>query len=230
MIENQNIKSWAEDDRPREKMLLKGKKSLSDAELLAIVIGSGSRSETAVDLAKRMLKSTDHNWNDLAKLSIKDLSKFKGIGEAKAIGIVAALEIGQRRAAQETQEKNIISSSEDVYNMMIGDLADISHEEFWVLFLNRANKVTYKNKISSGGIHETVVDIRLVLKQALEQLSTGIILVHNHPSGNTQPSKQDLELTKKIKEAAKLLDINLLDHVIICEGKHYSFTDEGLLL
>ncbi|MFA9290780.1 MAG: DNA repair protein RadC [Solirubrobacteraceae bacterium] len=229
MIESQNIKSWAEDDRPREKMLLKGKKNLSDAELLAIIIGSGSRNETAVDLAKRMLKSTNNNWNALAKLSIKELSKFKGIGEAKAISIVATLEVGQRRALQETQEKLVITSSEDVYNLMIGDLADIPHEEFWVLLLNRANKVIHTNQMSIGGIHETVVDIRLILKNALEHLAVGIILVHNHPSGNTQPSEQDKIITQKLNNAAVLLEIKLLDHVIVSEKKYFSFADEGIL-
>jgi DNA repair protein RadC len=229
MTEPQNIKSWAEDDRPREKLLLKGKKSLSDAELLAIVIGSGSKNETAVDLAKRILKTSENNWNALAKLSIKDLSKFKGIGEAKAIGIVAALEIGQRRALQETMEKPVIKSSRDVFNLMISDLSDIPHEEFWVLYLNRANKVIYKSLISIGGIHETVVDTRLILKCALENLAVGIVLVHNHPSGNTAPSEADKKLTAKLKEATKLLDINLLDHVIVAEKKYYSFADEGIL-
>ena len=227
--ENQNIKSWAEDDRPREKLLLKGKKALSDAELLAIVIGSGSRNETAVDLAKRMLKNSDNNWNALAKLTIKELSNFKGIGQAKAIGIVAALEIGQRRASQLGIEKPTISSSKDVFMLMKAELSDIPHEEFWVLYLNRSNKVISKTMISSGGIHETVVDTRLLLKNAIEQLAVGIVLVHNHPSGNVKPSEADKKLTKKIYEASKLLDIKLLDHIIFSENGYFSFADQGLL-
>ena len=227
--ENQNIKSWAEDDRPREKLLLKGKKALSDAELLAIVIGSGSRNETAVDLAKRMLKNSDNNWNALAKLTIKELSNFKGIGQAKAIGIVAALEIGQRRASQLGIEKPTISSSKDVFMLMKAELSDIPHEEFWVLYLNRSNKVISKTMISSGGIHETVVDTRLLLKNAIEQLAVGMVLVHNHPSGNVKPSEADKKLTKKIYEASKLLDIKLLDHIIFSENGYFSFADQGLL-
>jgi DNA repair protein RadC len=229
MSENQNIKSWAEDDRPREKLLLKGKKNLSDAELLAIVIGSGSRNETAVDLSKRILGASENNWNTLAKLTVKDLSKFKGIGQAKAISIVAAIEIGQRRLGQEIIDKPTIQSSQDVFSIMVGDLADILHEEFWVLFLNKANKVIKKKQISSGGIDQTLVDTRLVMKSALENLAVGLVLIHNHPSGNVTPSDADKKITIKLKKAAQLLDIKLLDHIILTEKKYFSFADEGIL-
>jgi DNA repair protein RadC len=227
--ERLTIKLWAEDDRPREKLLLKGKRTLSDAELLAILIGSGSRNETAVELCKRILQSVNNNLNELAKLSVSDLQKFKGIGEAKAIAIAAALELGSRREVSEIVKRDVITCSKDIYQLMKGNLADLPHEEFWVLYLNRANKVIEKFALSRGGVSGTVADSKIIYKRALEILASSVILVHNHPSGNLKPSQQDITLTKQLKEAGKLLDINVLDHVIISEQGYYSFADEGAM-
>lgn len=223
------IKDWAPEDRPREKLLEKGISSLSDAELIAILIGSGTRDETAVEVAKRVMKNTNNNLNELGKLSIKDLIKEKGIGEAKAITIISALELGRRRKLADSPEKNRITSSRDVYEIFQPLLGDLPHEEFWVLYLNRSNKITEKKKISQGGITGTVTDIRIIIKEAVNILATGLILCHNHPSGNNKPSESDLNLTKKLKEAATYFDISLLDHVIIADKDYLSFADEGLL-
>jgi len=223
------IKSWALDDRPREKLITKGKKTLSDAELIAILIGSGNRDESAVGLAKRILNSINGNINELAKLSIEKLMEFKGIGEAKAINIITALELGKRRQSEAALEKSTITSSRDVTNLMQQIIGDLEHEEFWVLFLNNANKVIAKSQISKGGLTATIVDVRLVFKRALEIASVGIIVCHNHPSGKLQPSNADKHLTQKIKEAGNTLDIKLLDHLIITEKAYFSFADEGLL-
>jgi DNA repair protein RadC len=223
-----SIRSWAEEDRPREKLMLKGSAALSDAELLAILIGSGTRGESAVDVCKSILKNAHNNLNELGKLSLSDLKKYKGIGEAKAITIVAALELAKRRRTAEVKEKEKISGSKDVYEYL-HHLADLHNEEFWVLFLNRANKIISTQKLSQGGITGTVADIRLILKSALDNFATGIILCHNHPSGNLNPSFEDKELTQKVKQTAKLLDITVLDHVIVSDGGYFSFADEGIL-
>ena len=223
------IPNWAIEDRPREKLLAKGIQSLSDAELIAILIGSGSRNETAVELSKRILASVENNLNQLGKLTISNLQEFKGIGEAKAISIVAAMELGKRRKVTDILEKAKIGSSKDVFEIFASVLCDLPYEEFWVLFLNRANKIIHKQKISQGGVSGTVIDIRLVLKLAIEKLASGIILCHNHPSGNIQPSKSDIDITKKLKEAAKFMDINVLDHIIVTDSEYFSFADGGLM-
>src|SRR5690606_16893691 len=203
IYQQKSIKNWAEDDRPREKLSLKGERALSDSELLAIIMGSGSREESAVELAKRILNSVDNNWNNLSRLSIKDLCKFKGIGEAKAISILTALEIGRRRAAQGLIEKPKISSSQDAFVLLQSWIGDAKVEEFWALFLNQGNFIVRKEQISKGGINQTSVDIRVILKIALEEMATALILGHNHPSGNLNPSEADKQITRKIKEAAK---------------------------
>lgn len=223
-----SIKNWADDDKPREKLMLKGKSTLSDAELLAILIGSGNRNESAVDLSKRILSSTDNNLNALGKLSLKQLMDFKGIGEAKAITIQAAMELGRRRRAEETIELKKITASKDVFSIMQPIIGELNHEEFWVLYLNNSNKVIHKSQLSKGGITGTVVDNRLIFKTALEQNATSIILTHNHPSGKLQPSDSDKQVTQKIKLAAQHLDISVLDHIIITETGFYSFQDEGI--
>ena len=227
--QQKSIKNWAEDDRPREKLLLKGRGSLSDSELLAIIMGSGSRDESAVELAKRILSSVENNWNNLSTLSVKDLCKFKGIGEAKAISIITALEIGRRRAAQGLTEKPKITSSHDAFVLLQSWIGDSKVEEFWVLFLNQGNLIVRKEQISKGGISHTAVDIRVILKLALEEMATGIILAHNHPSGNLKPSEADKQITKKIKDAGKTMDIEVLDHLIITQKTYFSFADEGML-
>ena len=223
------IKTWALDDRPREKLLLKGKNALSDAELIAILIGSGSREESAVDLSKRILQSVEGNINKLAKLSVDNLMKFKGIGEAKAISIITALELGKRRQLESVLEKPKISSSKDVYNIMQPILGDLPHEEFWVIFVNNSNKVLAKTQVSKGGLTATIVDVRLLFKQALELAAVGVLVCHNHPSGKLTPSSADKQLTEKIKQAGITLDIKLLDHLIITEKAYFSFADEGIL-
>ncbi|QNM84271.1 DNA repair protein RadC [Polaribacter pectinis] len=228
-MEKLTIKSWALDDRPREKLLSKGKTSLSDAELIAILIGSGNRQESAVALSKRILQSADGNINELAKLSVEKLTLFKGIGEAKAIAIITALELGKRRQLEIALEKPKITSSKDVFNLMQPVIGDLEHEEFWVMFLNNSNKVLAKAQVSKGGLTATVVDIRLLFKRALELTSVGVIVCHNHPSGKLQPSNADQQLTRKIKEAGNTLDIKLLDHLIITEKAYFSFADEGVL-
>jgi DNA repair protein RadC len=229
ILNNLKILSWAEEDRPREKLLLKGRSALTDAELIGILIGSGTRSLSAVDLAKLILKKVNNDLNELAKLSVKDLQKFKGIGEAKAISIVSALEIGRRRKDIEPAQKERITSSKDAYNCIKGHLLDLQHEEFWVILLNRANIVTNKLQISAGGVAGTVADPKIIFKQALAHLASGIILVHNHPSGNLSPSQADLDLTKKMKEAGKFLEIPVLDHLIFTDSGYHSFADKGLM-
>jgi len=224
-----SIKFLAEDDRPREKFLLKGKNSLSDSELLAIIMGSGSRDETAVELARKILASVNNNWHQLSLLTIKDLMKFKGVGEVKAISIATALEIGKRRAAQEIPEKPQISSSRNAYDLLKLHLADLRTEEFWALFLNQNNKVIHIAQLTQGGINQSIVDIRILFKTALEHFSTGVIISHNHPSGNLKPSAEDITITKKVKEAGDLMSIQLLDHLIITQNSYLSFADEGLL-
>jgi DNA repair protein RadC len=222
------IKTWAEDDRPREKLLLKGKSSLSDSELLAILIGSGSKNESAVQLCQRILQSSQNNLNELAKLNVTNLCNFKGIGEAKAIAIIAALELGKRRKLEEEKLSEKITCSKDIYAYMQPIVGDLPHEEFWVLYVNNANKVIGKSQLSKGGITGTVVDYRMVFKTALENLATAIVLIHNHPSGLSKPSSSDKKLTNEILEAGKLLKINLIDHVIITNFDYYSFRDDGI--
>lgn len=228
-MEKLTIKSWALDDRPREKLLAKGKNALSDAELIAILIGSGNRNETAVALSKRILQSVEGNINALAKLSVEKLTTFKGIGDAKAIAIITALELGKRRQLEVALEKPKITCSKDGFNIMQTIIGDLEHEEFWVLFLNNSNKVLAKNQISKGGLTATIVDVRLLFKQALELTAVAIIVCHNHPSGKLQPSNADKQLTQKIKLAGATLDIKLLDHLIITEKDYFSFADEGIL-
>jgi DNA repair protein RadC len=225
--EKLSIKNWADDDKPREKLLNKGRSSLSDAELLAILIGSGNRNESAIELCKRILNQSSNNINELAKLSVNDLIKFKGIGEAKAISIIAALEIGRRRKDEDTIEKQQITSSKQAYEIIKPVLEDLPHEEFWIILLNQANKVINKHLIGRGGIAETTADIRIIFKLALESLASGVILCHNHPSGNLTPSQSDINLTNKINEASKLFNISILDHLIIGDANYYSFRDEG---
>ena len=224
-----SIKFLSEDDRPREKFLLKGKSALSDSELLAIILGSGNTQESAVDLSRRSLKSVDNNWQKLSLLSIKDLMKFKGIGEAKAISVAAALEIGRRKASQEIPEKISIKSSAEAFAVFFPHLSDLRTEEFWVIFLNQKNQIIYKSQISKGGITGTIVDVRVLFKIALEHFATSIIVAHNHPTGNLKPSDADLKITRNIKNAGEILDIKLTDHLIIGENAFFSFQDEGLL-
>jgi DNA repair protein RadC len=224
-----SIKNWAEDDRPREKLLTKGKQALSDAELIAILIASGSKNETAVQLSQRILAVHKNNLNELAKLSINDLKKFKGIGEAKAISIIAALELGRRRKEADTIKQDVIKTSKDAYAHIKAKLSDLPHEEFWILLLNRNNKIIKTEFIGRGGVSGTVADVRLILKSAVEHLASSIVLAHNHPSGNLQPSKEDIHLTQKVKQAAALFDIRVVDHVIIGDADYYSFTDQNTL-
>lgn len=224
-----SIKNWSQDDQPREKLRDKGKAALSDAELVAILIGSGNREESAVALCKRILASADNNLSELGKLSIKQLMEFKGVGEAKAISIIAALELGRRRRGGEALERKKISSSKSVFELMQPVIGELPHEEFWVVYLNNSNKVIQKNQLSKGGITGTIVDVRLALKTALEVGAVGIILAHNHPSGTLKPSQADKDLTLKLKTAAQSLDIKVLDHLIITENAYFSFADENML-
>ncbi len=225
----ESIKSLAEEDRPREKMLLKGKAAMSDAELIAILIGSGTVDENAITLAQRILDSVDKNLSELGRRTIKDLMKFKGIGEAKALTIASALELGRRRQFSDVMQKSSVTCSRDVYDAMLPLLIDLPYEEFWIILLNRANHIVGKTRISIGGVTGTLVDSKMVFKPALEALATSVILVHNHPSGNLKPSEADIDLTKKLKEAGKYLDIAVLDHVIIANSGFYSFGDESLM-
>ena len=224
-----SIKNWSQDDRPREKLRDKGKASLSDAELIAILIGSGSKDESAVALSQRILASTDFNLSELGKLSIKQLMAFKGIGEAKAITIAAAMELGRRRRGEEALEKKKISSSISVFELMQPIIGELPHEEFWIIYVNNSNKVIQKNQLSKGGITGTLVDVRLALRTAIEVGATGLILVHNHPSGTLKPSASDKQLTQKLKTAAQSLDIKVLDHLIVTEKAYFSFADENLI-
>ncbi|MDB5130435.1 MAG: hypothetical protein JWR02_184 [Mucilaginibacter sp.] len=222
------IKSWAEEDRPREKLSAQGRRALTDAELIAILIGSGSRNETAVELSKRILHHYDNDLNKLGKASINELSNFKGIGEAKAISIIAALEIGRRRNDFETKTPDVIGSSKDAYNIMRRHLVDLNHEEFWIILVGRSQKVLAKELVSKGGLSATVVDPKIIFSIALQHKATGIIMIHNHPSGNLKPSHNDVHLTKKLAEAGTMLEIKILDHLIISDSGFYSFADEGL--
>ena len=226
---NNTIKSWAEEDRPREKLMLKGKSSLSDAELIGILIGSGNADENAVELSQKILDSVAKNLTELGKSSVDDLQKFKGIGEAKAITIVAALELGRRRQFSDNTQRTQIKGARDAYEFILPDLIDLNHEQFWVIILNRAHHILHKICISTGGVSGTVVDAKMVFKPAIDKLASSIILVHNHPSGNLQPSQQDLDLTKKLKKAGEVLDVSVIDHIIVTNGSFYSFAEEGVL-
>lgn len=225
-----SIKDWAEEDRPREKLLAKGVSVLSDTELLAILIGSGSRNETVVELSQRILHSVNNNLNTLGKLTVKELIKsFHGVGEAKAVTIIAALELGRRRKLAEATIEPQIRSSEDAYNIMHPIIADLPHEEVWALLLNKSNRVVKKYQVSKGGVSGAVTDIRMIMKEAIETLATAMILCHNHPSGNNEPSVDDDMITAQLREAGKIMDIQLLDHIIICDNSYYSYGDENRL-
>lgn len=231
MTEYRSIKisSLAEEDRPREKLLLKGKASLSEAELIAILIGSGTRSLSAVDLSKHILASVDNDLTQLARLTVHELQRFKGIGEAKAITIVSALELGRRRKLAEPQKRIKITSSADVYELMKPELSDASVEYFYVVMLNSANQVIRKQMISQGGSTATIADPKVIFKHALDHMANSIILVHNHPSGNKKPSAPDIRLTKKLVEAGKNLELSVLDHVIFTDVGYFSFADESMI-
>ena len=224
-----SIKSWSVDDRPREKLLIKGKNSLSKAELVAILIGSGNKDESAVDLSKRILASVNFSLHELGKLTVKKLTKFKGIGQAKAITIVSALELSRRRRSERALIKKKIDSSRSVFELMQPIIGELFHEEFWVIYLNSSNKVLMKSFLSKGGITSTSVDLRLILKSALQIGAVGLVLAHNHPSGALRPSGADKNITKKIKQAAEILDIKVVDHLIITENSYFSFADKRLL-
>lgn len=223
------ITAWAEEDRPREKMLLKGKNALSDAELLAILIGSGTVGQSAVELAQRILASVENNLHDLGKRSLAELQRFKGIGEAKAITIAAALELGRRRQMSDLRERPRVGESRDAFNAVAPLLTDLHHEEFWLLLLNKANEVFARERLSTGGSAGTVVDVKLLFKTALDARAAAAIAIHNHPSGNLQPSQADIELTRRLRQAGTLLDLPLLDHLIVSERGYFSFADEGIL-
>ena len=223
------INEWAEDDRPREKLLLKGRAALSDAELLAILISTGTRDESALSLSMKILQLTENNLNELGRLTITDYRRIKGIGEAKALTLIAALELGRRRKHAESQKRVQITCSRDSYEVLYPFLSDLHHEEFWIILLNRNNKILGQKRISEGGISGTVVDSRLIFKPGIELLASSIILCHNHPSGQLTPSNADIQLTRKLKEAGKLLDINILDHLIIGDNSYFSFADDGML-
>lgn len=229
MKEKTSIKYWSQDDRPREKLMVKGSESLSDSELIAILIGSGFGEKSAVELAREILKSCKNNLNELGRLSISELMSFKGIGEAKAISIIAAMELGRRRKAEDINKRKQITSSQDVFESFQPQLADKNHEEFWFILLNNSNIIIDKIKTSQGGTTGTVIDVKLIIKEAVNKLAQGIILVHNHPSGNIKPSIADKNVTEKIKNAATFFDIKLLDHVIIGNNDYFSFADQNIL-
>lgn len=228
-LKHLTIKSLSEDDRPREKLATLGRQNLSDAELIGIILGSGNKNETAVQLAQRMLSENQNNINKLAKLSLAELKKFKGVGEAKAVNIAAAFELGRRRTEVEIVQRVKITSSHVAYQILQKRLSDLPHEEFWVLILNRANQVIKEEYLSKGGISGTVVDVRLVCKSAIENNASSLVIAHNHPSGQLLPSEQDKKITKKLNEALQTFEISLLDHLIIGDQNYYSFADEGLL-
>ncbi len=224
-----SIKHWSDDDKPREKLVQKGKSTLSDAELIAILIGSGSRSESAVALSKRILAFVNNNLNELGKLSVKQLMQFKGIGEAKAVTITAALEIGRRRKGEQAQQITKINSSRDAFELLQPRIGDLEHEEFWILYLNNGNKLLHSALLSKGGLTGTLVDVRIVMRQALELGAVALVLAHNHPSGTLRPSKGDRDVTAKVQRAALALDLTILDHIIVTEKDYFSFADEGVL-
>ena len=228
--EKLSIKAWAEDDRPREKLVLKGRHSLSDAELIAIIIGSGNRNESAVELSKRILNSVENNMDKLSKLSVSDLKNFNGVGEAKAISIIAALEVGRRRNVSVGEDDALkIRTSSDAYRIARAELDDLPHEEFWVMMVNRSHHVFKKELISKGGMNSTVVDPKIIFKYAISAGANGIVVCHNHPSGIAKPSEADIRLTKKLKEGAGIMDIDFLDHIIVGANTYFSFADDGII-
>lgn len=224
-----SIKQWAEDDRPREKLLSGGCSALSDAELIAVLIGSGNRDETAVELSRRMLGSSGNSLDRIGKKTVRELMQFRGIGQAKAVALVAAMELGRRRKEENVAEKPCVLSSRDAFTIMQPLLGDLMHEEFWVMLLNRSNRLIEALRTSQGGISGTVTDIRLILKSAILHSASSMVLCHNHPSGNLKPSSADLNITKKMNEAAGMMDIKVLDHIILADRNYFSFADEGLL-
>ncbi len=223
------IKAWAVEDRPREKMINRGISSLTDAELIAILITSGNSKESAVELSRRIMDSVHHNLHELGKLNCDELKRFRGIGEAKAITLIAAMELGRRRNQSQALEKAQIKESKDAANYLRPEIGDLAYEEFWVLFLNRQNKVIDKQKLSQGGMTGTVIDVRLVMKLALEKHAISLIFCHNHPSGNLEPSDADKKITRQLKEAAALMEIPVIDHLIVTQSGFFSFADEGML-
>jgi DNA repair protein RadC len=223
------IKAWAEEDRPREKLVLKGRAALSDAELIAILIGSGVQGASAVDLAKRILASVNNDLESLGKLHLKDLTSFKGIGQARAVTVAAALELGRRRRNTDQRTKPNITSSREAFDQLYASLSDLDHEQFFILLLDRANQVLDVVQVSQGGVSGTVADAKIIFKAAIDRLASGIILAHNHPSGNLSPSQADIQLTKNLKTSGKLLEISVLDHLIIADRNYFSFADEGLM-
>lgn len=227
--EKLTIKDWSESDRPREKMLQNGISKLTNAELIGILIGSGNATESAVELGRRILNAYDNQLNTIEKQSVDQLTKFKGIGTAKAINIITALELGKRLQFSEHKQQQKITCSEDAYKALAYELSGLDYEEFWVLYLDRSNRIIAKTKISQGGVSGTVIDVRLILKTAIEKLASGMILAHNHPSGNLTSSTNDLQITKKIKSAAEVMDMKILDHIIVAGKKYHSFADEGIL-
>jgi len=224
-----SIKAWAEDDRPREKMMTKGRDALTSAELIAILIGSGTKDESAVDVAKRILDSVDNDLNKLGQLSIRDLMKFKGIGQARAVVISSALELGRRRKNFESAKSSKIETSDAAYKILYPYLADLDHEQFYALLLNKANKLIEVIRVSQGGVSATIADTRIILKLAIERLASSIIISHNHPSGALKPSQADIDLTNNLKAAAKIIDVKLLDHIIVTNDSYFSFADEGII-
>lgn len=228
--QSHSMKTWAVEERPREKVMANGIQYLSDAELLAILVGSGTRNITAVELARKILRGVGNNLHELGRQSVADLCKIKGVGPAKSISVMAAMELGRRRAGMRQPEKTPVKSSKTVFNLFHPLLGDLDHEEFWLLMLNRANKILGRFKVSQGGLSGTVIDTRIILKKALDNLASSIIVCHNHPSGNNQPSDADVKITEKLKKAAEMLEIKLLDHVIIADKSYFSFADEGLII
>ena len=223
------IKGWALEDRPREKLLTKGITSLSNVELLAILLRSGGKDESAVELARKILTEVGNNLRELGRLSVNELTRHKGMGPAKSVAIVAAMELGRRRGSAELHDKMRIAGSQDVFLLFQPILGDLAHEEFWILLLNRANRVIDNIRISQGGISGTVIDVRIILKHALDRLASAIILCHNHPSGNLKPSEADIKITSKIGDSSRTMDLQLLDHLIIADNSYFSFSDEGLI-
>ncbi len=229
MRSDHTIRQWAEDDRPREKLAIKGRHALSDAELLAILLNSGSQRESAVEVGQRILREAGGRLSELGKYRLRDLTAFRGVGRAKAISVLAALELGNRRRAEKTLQRKKVTASEEVFEIFQGMLADLPHEEFWILLLNRANHIVDKHLISRGGISGTVADTRIIFKLAVEGLASSVILCHNHPSGNLKPSQADIDLTKRLAEAGHVMDIPVIDHLIVSDAGYYSFSDEGKL-
>lgn len=223
------VKDWAFSDRPREKLMFNGKRSLTDSELLAILIGSGSHEETSVDLCKRILHHMDDDLEKLANLTIPDLCKFKGVGEAKAVTIIAALELCHRRSTTTRKEAMQITSSQDSFNLLQRYFAGLKQEQFWIILLNRANKLIGTHQISTGSTSETLVDPKLVFPLALEYHTSLIVIAHNHPSGVLKPSEMDINLTKRLCESAQMLDIEIIDHLIFGDNNYFSFSDQGMM-